>query len=112
MMYLFDALCRFLRSLFGFFVKHKELKMNTNKLKIYVKCGPETMLPVDIDTNWTISNLKQAISSNLCMKEEELRIIFAGKELHDSIKLEVNYIINMSSVYELATELIINPFSL
>lgn len=50
------------------------------------------MIPVDIDKNWTIHNLKQVISTNLCMKEEELRIIFAGKELHDNIKLEVNVI--------------------
>lgn len=53
------------------------------------------MIPVDIETNWTIHNLKQAISTNLCMKEEELRIIFAGRELHDSIKLEVNLINNI-----------------
>lgn len=91
-MYLFDALCRFLQALFGFFMNHNEQNSNTNKLRIFVKCGPNTMIPVDMDTGWTIHNLKQAISTNLCMKEEELRIIFAGKELHDSIKLEVNLI--------------------
>lgn len=73
-------------------MKHNEKNTNSNKLRIYVKCGSNAMIPVDIQPNWTIHNLKQAISTNLCMKEDELRIIFAGRELHDGIKLEVNLI--------------------
>lgn len=88
-MYLFDAFCRLLRIFLGLFSKAKPNDMNSNKVKIFVKCGVETMIPVYLEPNWTILNLKEAVSSNLCMKVEDLRIIFAGKELHDNIKLEV-----------------------
>ncbi|GFR06667.1 e3 ubiquitin-protein ligase parkin [Trichonephila clavata] len=62
--------------------------MQSDKLKIFVKCGPETMIPVYLESDWTIYDLKTAVGSTLCLNSDELRIIFAGKELHDNVKLQ------------------------
>ncbi|KAG8193062.1 hypothetical protein JTE90_028174 [Oedothorax gibbosus] len=62
--------------------------MESGKHKIFVKCGTDTVVPVYLETDWTVLDLKEAVASKLCMKTEEIRIIFAGKELHDKIKLQ------------------------
>lgn len=85
-----NILYRFLNALLELFSSRKTVDMDSEKLKIYVKCGPDSMVPVYLDDAWTIQNLKEAVSSELCMKPDELRIIFAGKELHDNVKLEVS----------------------
>ncbi|GIY66527.1 e3 ubiquitin-protein ligase parkin, partial [Caerostris extrusa] len=58
--------------------------MDNDKLRIFVKCGPDTMIPIYLENNWTIQDLKSAVGSKLCLNSDELRIIFAGKELHDN----------------------------
>ncbi|XP_054718215.1 E3 ubiquitin-protein ligase parkin-like [Uloborus diversus] len=82
---IFDYLARFLRAIFGLFSNSKPNEMN--KFKIYVKCGSESV-PVYLGLDWSVQDLKNAVGSKLCMKSDELRIIFAGKELHDNVQLQ------------------------
>lgn len=90
-MFILDVIVDFLRMIIILFTGKKPIEMEeSNKLKIFVKCGSDTVVPVYLETDWTVFDLKEAIASKLCLKTEELRIIFAGKELHDKIKMQVH----------------------
>jgi parkin len=49
-------------------------------------------LSVDLDPKWYIKDVKELVAPRLGLLPEEVKIIFAGKELHDSIVVEVCYI--------------------
>ncbi|CAL1277966.1 unnamed protein product, partial [Larinioides sclopetarius] len=85
---LVDAIISFIRMILSIFGSKEPIKMENDKLKIFVKCGPDTMIPVYLENNWTVHDLKSAVASKICLNSEELRIIFAGKELHDNVKLQ------------------------
>jgi parkin len=44
---------------------------------------------VDLDPKWYIKNVKEIVAPRLGLSPEEVKIIFAGKELHDLIVIEV-----------------------
>jgi parkin len=44
---------------------------------------------VDLDPKWYIKNVKELVATRLGLSPEEVKIIFAGKELHDLIVIEV-----------------------
>lgn len=60
-----------------------------NTLSIYVKFNRDT-LSVDLDPHWDIREVKELIAPQFGLQPNEVKIIFAGKELSDSTKLEVN----------------------
>lgn len=60
-----------------------------NSLSIYIKTNTGSTLSVDLDPNWYIKNVKEHIAPKLGLHPEEMKIIFAGKELSDSIMLAV-----------------------
>jgi hypothetical protein len=49
-------------------------------------------MSVELDPKWYIKNVKELVATRLGLSPEEVKIIFAGKELHDSIIIEVCYI--------------------
>lgn len=59
-----------------------------NSLSIYVKTNTGNTLSIDLDPKWEVKNVKEIVAAKLGMKPEEVKIIFAGKELHDSIVIE------------------------
>lgn len=62
----------------------------TNSLSIYVKTNTGNTLAVDLDPKWDIKNVKEVVGSQMGVPPEDLKIIFAGKELHNSTVIEVN----------------------
>lgn len=67
------------------FGKHKI----SNNLSIYVKTHTGSTLAVDLDPKWDIRNVKKIIASQMDMSPNDIKIIFAGKELHNSTIIEV-----------------------
>ena len=48
-----------------------------------------TNIPVQADLQWRVSDLKQEIGKSQNVDPNELRIIFAGRELNNHLKLKV-----------------------
>ncbi len=65
-------------------------KTITNKLSIYIKTNTGRSLAVDLDPKWDIKEVKEFVAPQLGLLPDEVKIIFAGKELGDSIIIEVN----------------------
>ncbi|KAK0174748.1 hypothetical protein PV327_010482 [Microctonus hyperodae] len=66
------------------FGKHKI----SNNLSIYVKTHTGSTLAVDLDPKWDIRNVKEIVASQMGMSPNDIKIIFAGKELHNSTIIE------------------------
>lgn len=64
-------------------------KTIANSLSIYVKTNTGNTISVDLDPKWDIKNVKEFVAPQLGLQPEDLKIIFAGKELGDSIIIEV-----------------------
>lgn len=64
-------------------------KTITNTLSIYVKTNTGSTLSVELDPKWDIKNVKEFVGPQLGIQPEEMKIIFAGKELSDNTILEV-----------------------
>ncbi|KAJ8918341.1 hypothetical protein NQ315_008034 [Exocentrus adspersus] len=62
-------------------------KTITNSLNIYIKTSGGNTLSVDLDPTWDIKNVKQFVAPKLGLEPEEVKIIFAGKELGDRIRI-------------------------
>lgn len=67
-------------------------KTITNKLFIYIKTNTGT-LPVNLDPKWDIKTVKENVAPKLGLEPQEVKIIFAGKELCDTTIIEVIFII-------------------
>ncbi|XP_076680365.1 E3 ubiquitin-protein ligase parkin [Andrena cerasifolii] len=63
-------------------------KRITNSLSIYVKTNTGNTLAVDLDPKWHIKNVKEIVASQMGISPEDIKIIFAGKELHNSTIIE------------------------
>lgn len=61
----------------------------SNSLSIYIKTNTGNTLSVELDPKWDIKNLKEIVAPRMGIEPENIKIIFAGKELHDSIIIEV-----------------------
>ncbi|XP_019873597.1 E3 ubiquitin-protein ligase parkin isoform X2 [Aethina tumida] len=62
-------------------------KTISNNLNIYIKTSTGNTLTVDLDPNWDIKNVKEIVAPQLGLQPEEVKIIFAGKELGDKITI-------------------------
>ncbi|CAG9855836.1 unnamed protein product [Phyllotreta striolata] len=86
MSFLINALKNFLHRMFQVLSLGK--KTITNSLSIYVKHIGGRTLAVELDPTWDIKNLKEVVAPKLGLEPNEVKIIFAGKELGDEIKIE------------------------
>lgn len=68
-------------------------KTISNNLNIYIKTSTGNTLTVDLDPNWDIKNVKEIVAPQLGLQPEEVKIIFAGKELGDKITIAVSLIL-------------------
>lgn len=66
-------------------------KTISNSLSIYIKTNTGNTLSVDLDPKWDIKDVKEHVAPKLGLQPEEVKIIFAGKELSDSITLAVSF---------------------
>uniref|UniRef100_A0A1B6LBH9 E3 ubiquitin-protein ligase parkin n=1 Tax=Graphocephala atropunctata TaxID=36148 RepID=A0A1B6LBH9_9HEMI len=83
---LLDILLQFLQAMLELFSFSK--KTLSNSLNIYVKSSNGSTLSVSLDPKWDIKNVKEVIAPKLGLAPEEVKIIFAGKELEDSTVIE------------------------
>jgi parkin len=65
-------------------------KTISNSLSIYIKTNNGNTLSVDLDPNWDIKDVKEFVAPQLGLDPGEVKIIFAGKELGDSITISVS----------------------
>lgn len=65
-------------------------KTISNSLSIYIKTNTGNTLSVDLDPKWDIKNVKEIVAPQLGLQPDEMKIIFAGKELCDSTIIEVS----------------------
>lgn len=65
-------------------------KTLSNSLSIQVKSNTGNTLSVDLDPKWDIKDVKEFVAPQLGLQPKEMKIVFAGKELSDSTKLEVS----------------------
>lgn len=67
-----------------------------NTLSIYIKTNTGNTLAVELNPKWDIKNVKEYVAPQLGLLPDEVKIIFAGKELSDTTIIEVrkseNYI--------------------
>ena len=61
----------------------------SNSLSIYVKTNTGNTLSVDLDPKWDIKNVKEIVAPKMGISPEDIKIIFAGKELHNSTIISV-----------------------
>lgn len=64
-------------------------KSISNSLSIYIKSNTGSTISVDLDPKWDIEKVKEIVAPQLGLQPEEVKIIFAGKELCDSTIIEV-----------------------
>lgn len=64
-----------------------------NTLNIYIKSNTGSTLSVELDPKWDIKDVKEFVAPQLGLEPEEMKIIFAGKELSDNTRIEVCSII-------------------
>lgn len=64
-------------------------KTITNTINIYVKTNTGKTLSVNLEPQWDIKNVKQLVAPQLGLQPNEVKIIFAGKELSDATTIEV-----------------------
>lgn len=61
-----------------------------NKLSIFIKTTNGKSLSVELDPLWDIKEVKQFVAPQLGLLPDEVKIIFAGKELEDSTTISVS----------------------
>lgn len=74
----------------------------SNSLSIYVKTNTGNTLAVDLDPKWDIRNVKEIVAPKMGISPDDIKIIFAGKELHNSTIIEV-----VTSFYNLCNYFVI-----
>lgn len=67
-------------------------KTITNTLNIYVKTNTGKTLSVNLEPQWDIKNVKEIVAPQMGLQPEEVKIIFAGKELSDATTIKVKRI--------------------
>lgn len=60
-----------------------------NSLSVYVKSNTGNTLTLDLNPEWDIKEVKELIAPQLGLTPQEVKIIFAGKELADSTYISV-----------------------
>lgn len=92
MSFIIDALRDFIQAMLELFSFGK--KKITNKLSIFIKTssGNGKSLIVELDPKWEISKVKELVAPQLGMHPNEVKIIFAGKELNDSTIISVRQV--------------------
>lgn len=71
----------------------------SEKFPISVRFNSSTNIPVQADLQWRVSDLKQEIGKSQNVDPNELRIIFAGRELNNHQKLKDADIPNQSVIH-------------
>lgn len=90
MSFIFDFIRTFINKMLELLSFGK--KTITNTLNIYVKTNTGKTLSVNLEPKWDIKNVKELVAPQLGLQPDEVKIIFAGKELSDATTIEVRII--------------------
>lgn len=90
MSFIFDFIRTFINKMLELLSFGK--KTITNTLNIYVKTNTGKTLSVNLEPQWDIKNVKELVAPQLGLQPDEVKIIFAGKELSDATTIEVRII--------------------
>uniref|UniRef100_A0A8C4TER9 Ubiquitin-like domain-containing protein n=1 Tax=Erpetoichthys calabaricus TaxID=27687 RepID=A0A8C4TER9_ERPCA len=61
--------------------------------KVFVKFYSSHCIPVEVDAGATVFQLKEVVARQQGVPAQQLRVIFAGKELHNDSTLQVRWIL-------------------
>lgn len=89
MSFIVDLLRDFFQTMLELFSFGK--KKISNKLSIFIKTNNGKSLSVELDPKWDIEKVKELVAPRLGMQPNEVKIIFAGKELDDSTMISVGF---------------------
>lgn len=73
----------------------------SRKLPIFVRFNSNTNIPIQADPQWNVSKLKEEIGKQQAVDPKDIRIIFAGRELRDDMKLKVLLILSQINFHNL-----------
>ena len=60
----------------------------TNRLKVYVKTSSQRTIPLELNLDWTVEDIKRQLRAILDIEEDDnLGIILAGRELADDVRV-------------------------
>lgn len=76
---------------------HFSKKALKDTLSIYVKFNCDTF-SVELNPQWYIKDVKEFVAPQLGLQPEEVKIIFAGKELSDTTKIAVKPCLGLSQI--------------
>lgn len=62
---------------------------SARRSRIFVRFNSNRNIPVQVDPQWNVSKLKEEIGRQQAVDPRDIRIIFAGRELKDDMKLKV-----------------------
>lgn len=85
----------FLSSVFAWIARMLEFfsftkRSVSNGLGVFVKTTTGESVYVELDPKWDIASVKEIVSKKIGIDSSELKIIFAGKELQDSVTIRVS----------------------
>ena len=60
---------------------------------INVRFNSHRPLPIEVEPWWVVKRLKRELERVHNAPADEIRVIFQGRELHDSVSLEVSFFI-------------------
>ena len=95
MSFIFDILNDLLQAMLELFSFGR--KKISNKLSIFIKTTNGKSLSVELDPKWDIERVKELVAPQLGLQPDEVKIIFAGKELEDSTTISVRTFIILHS---------------
>lgn len=81
-------------------------KKLSNKLSIYVKSNTGSTLAVDLEPHMDIKDVKEIVAPQLGLAPDELKIIFAGKELSDTITISVTLRVLIASSFKVIKNIV------
>ena len=89
--YLMSVIIRFLKNFIQNMIQLLSFGKKTikNSLSIYIKTNTGNTITVDLNRKWDIKNVKELVAPQLGLQPDEVKIIFAGKELSDNTIVEV-----------------------
>lgn len=96
MSFIFNFFSDFFQAMLELFSFGK--KKISNKLPIFIKTNTGRSLNVDLDPRMSVEMVKELVATELGMQPNEMKIIFAGKELEDSTTISVSLIKFVSSI--------------
>ena len=91
-----NPILRWLETIFGLRTGPPRLERN---LRVYVKTPTQRTIPLELQLDWTVEDIKEQLRAILDIKDNDLGIILAGRELADDVRLGNCDLSNMTIIH-------------